>query len=121
MLEDASDGAASEDDGVALELCLPTRSLKLEDRDLVFYGIAAPFRFAAENENDLPSRSTRFPGIDQNPKSRYVLLVDGIDESYCNPDFDWSRHLPPEVPLERKEHDQFVLDSLSFCAILIQI
>jgi len=37
-----------------------------------------------------------------------VLLVDGVDESNYNPDFDWSRHLPPEIFLERREHDKLL-------------
>jgi hypothetical protein len=38
----------------------------------------------------------------------YILLVEGADLSTYNPDFDWSRYLPVEVPMERVEHDKYV-------------
>jgi hypothetical protein len=35
------------------------------------------------------------------------LLVDGADQSKYNPDFEWSRHLPSAVELDRWEHDKY--------------
>jgi hypothetical protein len=34
-------------------------------------------------------------------------MVDGNDGTYINPNFNWSRHLPPEVRLSRREHDRY--------------
>jgi hypothetical protein len=45
----------------------------------------------------------------QNPNASYVLLVEGADLSDSQLEVDWSRHLPPQVALDRKEHDKFVL------------
>jgi hypothetical protein len=72
---------------------------------LLRFGITTPFRFVAKP----PKEMSRSPDIIQNPSASYVLLVDGIDAISCDLNFDWSRHLPPEVPLNRKEHDKYVL------------
>ncbi|TFK31543.1 hypothetical protein BDQ12DRAFT_739935 [Crucibulum laeve] len=97
--DETSDGT----DDPTQELCLPTQNLKLDEGGLYFHGNTAIFRFA-QAEVPLPSVS-RFPAIAENPSATYVLLVDGVDESHYNPDFDWSRHLPSVVPLDRREHD----------------
>jgi hypothetical protein len=78
--------------------------VKLEDQDLQLYGSTSIFQYAPKN----PDRRSRFPEIIEKTSECYVLLVDGVDDSHYNPDFDWSRHLPPEVPLERREHDKYV-------------
>lgn len=49
---------------------------------------------------------TRFPDLSENSTETYILLVEGADLSTYNPDFDWSRYLPTEVPMERQEHDR---------------
>ncbi|KJA23958.1 hypothetical protein HYPSUDRAFT_39482 [Hypholoma sublateritium FD-334 SS-4] len=88
------------------ELCNPTQSLKLEENGLVQnYGNTAVFRF----ENiELPrvTPPSRFPALAQNPDATYVLLTDGVPDDHYNPDFDWSRHLPSIVPLDRRSHDK---------------
>jgi hypothetical protein len=38
----------------------------------------------------------------------YVLLIDGVDEAACDLNLDWSRHLPKEVHIDRREHDKSV-------------
>jgi hypothetical protein len=43
----------------------------------------------------------------------YVLLIDGVD-GVGHDHIDWSRHLPPEVPLKRREHDKSVFLPLVF-------
>lgn len=63
------------------------------------------FRFAPEIPISISSSGSRFP--DENPQARYLLLVEGVDETYYNPDFDWSRYLPGAVPLSRSEHDRY--------------
>jgi Fungal specific transcription factor domain len=52
------------------------------------------------------TQPSRFPAL---PDDTYVLLVDGVPSSSYNPAFDWSRHLAPNVPLDRPTHDKFVL------------
>ena len=44
--------------------------------------------------------------IMENPDDRYVLLLDGVDDSHYNPDLDWARYLPKAVPLDRRGHDR---------------
>ncbi|KAJ6613617.1 hypothetical protein B0H10DRAFT_1917196 [Mycena sp. CBHHK59/15] len=97
---------------ITQELCVPTQFLKLDDRvgGVLRHGITAPFRFATRSPHPVP-RSPKFVE-NGSLKSTYVLLVDGMDVSGYDPDFDWSRHLPPDVTLRRKEHDK-ILD-LSF-------
>ncbi|KAJ7594961.1 hypothetical protein C8J56DRAFT_453389 [Mycena floridula] len=87
------------------ELAVSAENLKLEDRELIFYGNAAIFRFAPQ-----VLQTSRFPEIIENPNARYVLLVDGVNEAFYNPDLDWSRYLPA-VQLTRREHDK-ILDLL---------
>ena len=55
------------------------------------------------------TQPSRFPAIAENPDATYVLQLEGVQESHCNPSLDWSRHLPHNVPLDRKTHDRFVL------------
>ncbi|PBK66328.1 hypothetical protein ARMSODRAFT_960314 [Armillaria solidipes] len=89
------------------ELVAATENLKLEDRDLVNYGNVAPFRFAP-----VPAqRTSRFPEIIADPNAHYVLWLDGVSSSHINSSFDWSRHLPANLPLTRHEHDK-ILDLL---------
>ncbi len=70
------------------------------------YGTVAPFRFAP-----VPAqRTSRFPDIIADPNAHYVLWLDGVS-SHINTSFDWSRHLPANLPLTRHEHDK-ILDLL---------
>ncbi|KAJ7747438.1 hypothetical protein DFH07DRAFT_747798 [Mycena maculata] len=113
-VEDLDEGES--DQGIAQELeklkvCVRNRSCKflpvfvqLEESDLLLHGITAPFRFASN-----PPGSSPFPEIVQNPTASYILMVDGVDGTHPNPDVDWSRYLPSQVPLDRHEHDR-VLD-----------
>ncbi|KAJ7731550.1 hypothetical protein DFH07DRAFT_755597 [Mycena maculata] len=117
MDEDVEDLDEDESDqGIAQELeklkvCVPYRScnflplfVQLEESDLLLHGITAPFRFASN-----PPGSSLFPEIVRNPTASHILMVDGVDGTHPNPDVDWSRYLPPQVPLDRHEHDR-VLD-----------
>ncbi|KAJ7116214.1 hypothetical protein C8R43DRAFT_1242292 [Mycena crocata] len=118
-MEEDLDEEAISDVGITQELCVPTENLKLEDRDLFLHGITAPFRFATKH----PGHPSRFPEIIENPSASYVLMVDGIDEAHYDPDFDWSRYLPSQVPLDRREHDR-LLDllfkfALSWCMRIV--
>ncbi|KAJ7721044.1 hypothetical protein B0H16DRAFT_379677 [Mycena metata] len=97
--EENSDVSDSE---IAQELTVPMQSLKLDDRSggLLHQGITAPFRFA-------PSPVSQVKEVVEDDTS-YVLLVDGVYASDAHPNIDWSRHLPPEVALERAEHDKIL-------------
>ncbi|KAF9026870.1 hypothetical protein BDZ89DRAFT_1067355 [Hymenopellis radicata] len=103
--------ATEDKDDATQDLVVTTENLKLEDRDLVFYGTAAPFRFA-----DSPVHQTRrFSEIFEDPTAHYVLWIPSIPSTppsteIVNPSFEWSRHLP-SGPLTRQEHDK-ILDLL---------
>ncbi|KAK0484826.1 fungal-specific transcription factor domain-containing protein, partial [Armillaria novae-zelandiae] len=93
-----------EADNSSQELVAATENLKLEDRDLVMYGNVSPFRFAL-----VPAQhSSKFPEIMADPNARYVLWLDGVSSSHVNLSFDWSRHLPVNLPLTRHEHDKII-------------
>ncbi|KAF7360526.1 Zn(2)-C6 fungal-type domain-containing protein [Mycena venus] len=115
------------DEGITRELAVPMEHLKarysiqflrileivlrrsqLDDRSggLLLNVIAAPTITGGMNT------TPRVQQVVENPNASYVLQVEGIDVSRSHPKIDWSRHLPPDVILERREHDK-VLD-LSF-------
>ncbi|KAJ7291292.1 hypothetical protein C8J57DRAFT_1113157 [Mycena rebaudengoi] len=105
---DSVDEAPDSDEEITRVLCRPTQFLQLDDKvgGLLRHGLTIPFRDTAPiNSSNEPSRS---PEPVHGPNTSYILLVDGIDDSACEPSFDWSRHLPPEVPLNRKEHDKIL-------------
>ncbi|KAJ6463948.1 fungal-specific transcription factor domain-containing protein [Mycena sanguinolenta] len=102
------------DEEITKELTVPTQALKLDDRigKLILHGIASsPFRFG----HKLPAEVSRIPEVVENPDVTYVLQLDGVDTSQTHPDIDWSRHLPPEVALDRREHDKILDTSFKFC------
>ena len=77
----------------------------MDDRSggLLVHGIAAPSISGGTNA------APRVQEVVENPNASYVLQVEGIDVSQSHPEIDWSRHLPPEVILDRREHDKYVL------------
>jgi hypothetical protein len=85
-----------------------TAQLEDNNDELQLSGPFAIFRL----EPKIPGRISRFPQIFENPELRYVLFLDGIDESQINPNLDWSRHLPSEVPITRKEHDRYRIHNI---------
>jgi hypothetical protein len=122
MGADDHDGGSDSGSDPTKEICFPTQTLKvcrhlcsllspylschaqLEEGGLIHhYGNTAPFRF---DHLDLAVLTSRFPSLAENPQATYVLLVDGVSDDLCNPDFDWSRHLPSAVPLTRRSHDK---------------
>ncbi|KAJ3753538.1 hypothetical protein EV360DRAFT_53319 [Lentinula raphanica] len=110
--EDLGDKSASDgdpDDTPTAEICISAQNLTVSERDLVLYGNAAPFRFA-KVVSTLPKHN---PVIDWHVKidlnTPYMLLVDEAAQTHYNPHFDWSRYLPSQVPLDRKEHDRQVV------------
>jgi hypothetical protein len=70
-----------------------------EDSDLQLYGPTSVFQFA-------PKVSEEAPEVSPDLQGTYILLVEGVHEICYDPSFDWSRHLPQEVPLDRREHDK---------------
>ncbi|KAG2006997.1 nucleus protein [Coprinopsis cinerea AmutBmut pab1-1] len=84
-------------------LIAPIQKLTLEEGSLMTFGSTSVFRFRPVVLNNVPSR---FPAIMENPKDTYVLLVEGVDRSCYNPNFDWARYLPSVVPLDRMQHDK---------------
>lgn len=100
-----SEGSGTDEETHIEQLLVPTKHLILDDQDdLQLYGPCSIFRLAPT----APGRTPRLPEIFEDRRARYVLQVDGADETFCNPNFDWSRHLPREVFMERKEHDKLL-------------
>ena len=83
-------------------VALHSKCLQLEGQDLQRYGKTSIFQYAPVP----PGSRSRFPDIVEDDRC-YVLLVDGVDQSKYNPDFDWSRHLPNTVEMNRWEHDKY--------------
>ncbi|KAJ4490322.1 hypothetical protein J3R30DRAFT_3420874 [Lentinula aciculospora] len=116
---------STDTDGIiTAEICVSAQNLTLDERDLVFYGNAAPFRFASTSIT-LPKHISIIPDVEIDFSARYMLLVDGADQTHYDPDFDWSRYLPLQVPLDRREHDR-VLDLLfkffsSWCMRIVPV
>ncbi|XP_006455146.1 hypothetical protein AGABI2DRAFT_209475, partial [Agaricus bisporus var. bisporus H97] len=97
----------SENSEVANELCLPTQNLRLaEEGGLLLHGATAPFRYISESMR--PPMAPGLWALSGAPNESYTLLVDGSDEACFDPNFDWSRHLPPEVHMDRRGHDKIL-------------
>ncbi|KAF8624671.1 hypothetical protein AX17_007002 [Amanita inopinata Kibby_2008] len=90
------------DDNITRDVCLPAQKLKFEAGNLFSYGNLAAFRFASEESTILQTSP-----IDT-PDKTYSLMIDGAHIPNQDYDFDWSRHLPSIVPLERGEHDRIL-------------
>ncbi|KAK7042501.1 Zn(2)-C6 fungal-type domain-containing protein [Favolaschia claudopus] len=97
------------DQEITQELTVPAQRLKLDDRSggLLHQGITAPNIVSFGNRllNEVPQNAEI-----HNSNATYELQLDVAD--IFNPEIDWSRYLPPEVPMFRRQHDK-ILD-LSF-------
>lgn len=69
--------------------------LKLGERDLELYGLTSAFRLA-------PERSSECSCPEENCMHKLER-----DNTPVSPYVDWDRHLPPECPLQREEHDKY--------------
>ncbi|KAK7044585.1 Zn(2)-C6 fungal-type domain-containing protein [Favolaschia claudopus] len=101
------------DEEITSELTLPTQRLKLDDSlgNLVLHGVtSSPFRFG----NKHPGEISPISEVIANPEAVYVLQLDGVDSSQTHPDIDWSRYLPQDVVLDRREHDKLLHLAFSF-------
>ncbi|KAJ7130300.1 hypothetical protein C8R44DRAFT_775288 [Mycena epipterygia] len=108
--KEGDDSDDNSDEEITQELTVPTQCLKFDDRlgGLLLHGITAPLRFGSKPANEV----SRITEVIENPNASYELLGDGADLFDYHLEIDWSRNLPPEVALDRKEHDK-ILD-LSF-------
>lgn len=66
----------------------------------MLHGNTGIFRFAPISPT--AHYGSQFPAIAENPD------VEEVDGNYLDPAFDWSRYLPHEVLLDRREHNKFV-------------
>ncbi|KAH9854843.1 hypothetical protein C2E23DRAFT_874926 [Lenzites betulinus] len=90
------DGGSSNNESDIDHLISPTRHLVLSDNDLEYHGPTSVFRLAPQRSSsvsDSKASASPEPAAATVPVSTY---------------FDWSRHLPPEVPLTRAEHDRLL-------------
>ncbi|KAI0658680.1 hypothetical protein C8Q70DRAFT_993521 [Cubamyces menziesii] len=99
------DGGSSNNESDIDHLISPTRHLVLQDNDLEYHGPTSVFRLAPQRGS--PSVSDAKASASPEPAP---ATVSGA--TY----FDWSRHLPPEVPLTRAEHDRLLEILLKFFA-----
>jgi len=83
---------------------LPAKHLVLEDYDFRLYGPTSIFRLSPKK----PQRVSRLSDIAATPSESYTLLADGIDESSCDLSIDFSRYLPRDIYLPRREHDRLL-------------
>ncbi|KAJ7764606.1 fungal-specific transcription factor domain-containing protein [Mycena maculata] len=107
---DSENDALESDEEITQELTARVQRLKLDDNlgALLLHGITSPFQFG----NRLPHEVSRLTYVTEKSPASYLLLLEGVEVSGASPDIDWSRYLPPEVKMDRKEHDK-ILD-LSF-------
>ncbi|KAJ7628379.1 hypothetical protein FB45DRAFT_918143 [Roridomyces roridus] len=114
---DVPDGGSSSsefmdsDEEMAQDLTVPAQRLKMDNDygGLLRHGLTSPFRLLNQRNQQLPP-----PEPLEYTTASYVLLVDGVNPDEASPEIDWSRHLPPEVPLDRKEHDRILDVSFKF-------
>ncbi|KAF7340810.1 Zn(2)-C6 fungal-type domain-containing protein [Mycena sanguinolenta] len=99
------------DDEIIGELTVPTQRLQLNDSSNGPLLHGAFFRVENSFQPQLPTQ--RIPEVTDNAAT-YVLQVEGVDISQSHPDIEWSRHLPPEVPITRREHDRILELSFKF-------
>ncbi|GJE99786.1 fungal specific transcription factor domain-containing protein [Phanerochaete sordida] len=98
--DDLDSAAGSDVDSEIEQLIAPTRHLVLQNGDLEVYGPTSAYRLAPERHTEGPC-----PQETQNH----------IAQETSAPVFDWSRHLPPEAPLSRVEHDRLLDLLFRFC------
>ncbi|KAJ7764610.1 hypothetical protein DFH07DRAFT_916850 [Mycena maculata] len=103
------------DEEITQELTAPVQRLKLDDNlgALLLHGITSPFQFG----NRLPHEVWRLTYVTEKSPASYVLLLDGVEASGASPDIDWSRYLPLEVTMDRKEHDKILDLSFKFFTV----
>ncbi|KAJ7081330.1 hypothetical protein B0H15DRAFT_467886 [Mycena belliarum] len=94
------------DDDITQELTIPARCLKFDDNldGLVLHGITAPLRFGSKPL----SKVLRITEVVETHDATYILHIDGVTLPDSQLELDWSRHLPPEVALDRAEHDNIL-------------
>lgn len=83
---------------------MPAKHLVLEGDDFRLYGPTSIFRLAPRK----PQRVSRLSDIATTSSEIYTLLVDDVDDSYCDLNIDHCRYLPPEIHLTRREHDRLL-------------
>ncbi|OSC97917.1 hypothetical protein PYCCODRAFT_1439733 [Trametes coccinea BRFM310] len=92
------DSGSSNNESDIDHLITPTRHLVLSDNDLEYHGPTSVWRLAPQRgspsvSSDAKASASPEPSPASVPGTTY---------------FDWSRHLPPEVPLTRAEHDRLL-------------
>ncbi|KAF7329730.1 Zn(2)-C6 fungal-type domain-containing protein [Mycena kentingensis (nom. inval.)] len=104
------------DESITQELTVPLQRLKIDGKfggKLLLNGMTAPFRYTVATEDRVAPSPTS--PIDLSDASySYILLTDGVNEKDAHPGIDWARHLPPDVPLTRREHDKIIDLSFKF-------
>ncbi|KAJ6462423.1 hypothetical protein C8R45DRAFT_1026755 [Mycena sanguinolenta] len=103
--EGGDSGSLDSEEEITQDLTVHTQRLRLDDSsdDPLLHG--GFFRV----DNDPQTKTPRLSAaVAENVTASYVLQVDGVDISQSHPDIDWSRYLPPEVTIDRQEHDKIL-------------
>ncbi|KAJ6449074.1 hypothetical protein C8R45DRAFT_1045400 [Mycena sanguinolenta] len=103
--EEGDSGSPDSEEEITQELTVHTQRLRLDDPsdDPLLHG--GFFRVNNDPQTKTPQLSA---AVAENVTASYVLQVDGVDISQSHPDIDWSRYLPPEVTIDRQEHDKLL-------------
>ncbi|KAI0705745.1 hypothetical protein C8T65DRAFT_652622 [Cerioporus squamosus] len=99
---DGGNTSSSNSDSDIDTLISPTKHLLLQDTDLEFHGPTSVWRLGAQRS----SPATTDAKGSASPEPSHT-----VPSAY----FDWSRHLPHDVPLTRAEHDRILDIMLKFC------
>ncbi|KAJ6449065.1 hypothetical protein C8R45DRAFT_147581 [Mycena sanguinolenta] len=100
-------GSLDSEEEITEELTVHTQRLRLDESsdDPLLHG--GFFKV----DNDPQTKTCRLfaaAATAVDPTASYILQVDGLDISQSHPDIDWSRYLPPEVTIDRQEHDKLL-------------
>ncbi|KAF8184156.1 hypothetical protein K438DRAFT_1598856 [Mycena galopus ATCC 62051] len=114
--EDSDMNVRDSDDDITQELTVPTQRLKARSFYSLSHSSDSPLLHGAffKDSNSSQNTVSRIPEAAENPNASYVLQVDGMDVSQSHPDIDWSRHLPPQVTMNRREHDEIMALGLKY-------
>ncbi|THH29803.1 hypothetical protein EUX98_g4390 [Antrodiella citrinella] len=104
--DDNSSSSSTNGDSDIEKLIAPTKKLMLRESDLELYGPTSAFQMAPERKHACDCPPDR-------PEACTHRIIEYLAAPHLSPSMDWARHLPPEAPITREEHDRLL--HLFFC------